>query len=473
MATISSSSRVGADDKAALDGRLKSALDARRFPALPPMTASSRIVNRRHFLRAAGVTIALPLFESLNRPALATTPALATKSGAPIGSSRPRRLVAVGNMLGFYQPEFFPKKAGRDYDLPSLMQPMAPVRKEFTVFSGLDHGVKGGHFAIHSFLSGVRSMDAKGRPDGNITLDQRAAETVGGATRFSSLTVGSEDGLHGGCMMSWTRSGTRVPPIPGVRELFRQLFITERADAVARSNDRFNLHGSILDAVNGDAKSLGRQLGARDREKLEEYLTSVREVEQRMELSRRWARIPKPAPGMAEPENTNFVSDLPTFYDLIALALQTDSTRIATLEIAGGFNSSAFGIRKDYHALSHHGQLQENIGPLVKIERYQMEQFARFIAKLGSLQDGDARLLDHTMVLFGSGMGNANAHTNSNLPIILAGGGYRHGEHRAYPSDRGGRVPLCNLYLSLLQRFGVETDRFGTSNGTLPGLETA
>ena len=437
------------------------------------MSTRPNLVNRRHFLRAAGVTIALPLLESLNRPAFSATRALATQPGAAIGATRPRRLVAIGNMLGFYQPEFFPKRTGRDYDLPTLMQPMAPVRDEFTVFSGLDHGVKGGHFAIHSFLSGVRSMDAKGMPEGNITLDQRAAETIGGATRFPALTIGSEDGLHGGCMMSWTRSGTRVPPIPGVQELFRQLFVTDRADAVARSADRFNLHGSILDAVNGDAKSLGRQLGARDREKLDEYLTSVRDVERQMELSRRWAKIPKPPAGMAEPENTNFVSDLPIFYDLIALALQTDSTRIATLEIAGGFNSSAFGIRKDYHALSHHGQLPENIEPLVKIEKYQMEQFARSLAKLASLQDGDARLLDHTMVLFGSGMGNANAHTNQNLPILLAGGGYRHGEHRVFPSNRGGRVPLCNLYLSLLQRFGVETDRFGTSNGTLSGLELA
>ncbi|MBL9213485.1 MAG: DUF1552 domain-containing protein [Opitutaceae bacterium] len=437
------------------------------------MTPQARLVNRRHFLRAAGITIALPLFESLNRRVFAASAAIGTRAGAAIGATRPRRLVAVGNVLGFYQPDFFPKNTGRGYDLPPLLQPMAPVRDDFTVFSGLDHGVKGGHFAVHSFLSGVRAIDAKSMPEGNITLDQRAAETVGGATRFPSLTIGSEDGIHGGCMMAWTRSGTRVPPIPGPQELFRKLFVSENATDVARTTDRFNLQGSILDAVNGDAKSLSRQLGTRDREKLDEYLTSVRDVERQMELGRQWAQVPKPQPGMAEPANTNFVSDLPVYYDLIALALQTDSTRIATLEIAGGFNASAFGIRKDYHALSHHGQEQESIELLVKIEKYQMEQFARFVAKLGSIQDGDGRLLDHTAVLFGSGMGNANAHTNTNLPILLAGGGYKHGEHRAFPTSGPGRVPLCNLYLSLLQRFGVETSRFGLSTGTLGGLKAA
>lgn len=427
-------------------------------------------MNRRYFLRAAGVTLALPLFESLSTRVLGAGLGVGTKSGAAIGARRPQRIVCIGNMLGFYQPEFFPKQSGREFDLPSTLRPLAAHRDSFTLYSGLDHGVKGGHFAIHSYLSGVRQVDAKGMPEGNISLDQRAAETIGGVTRFPSLTIGSEDGLHGGCMMCWTRSGTRVPPIPGPKELFRTLFITDSDSDRARTKDRFALQGSILDAVNGDAKSLGRHLGRRDQEKLEEYFTSVRDVEKQMELGRRWADVPKPKAGMPEPANTGFVSDLPVLYDLIALALQTDSTRIATLEIAGGFESSAFGIKKGYHALSHHGQVQENIDGLLKLEQYQMEQFARFLGKMKSIDDGDGKLLDHTMVLFGSGMGNANAHTNNNLPIVFAGGGYRHGEHRAFPEKGLGRVPLSNLYLSMLQRFGVETDRFGLSTGTMRDL---
>ncbi|MBI4909159.1 MAG: DUF1552 domain-containing protein [Acidobacteria bacterium] len=380
-------------------------------------------------------------------------------------------MVCIGNAFGFYQPMFFPKATGAAYDLPMLLQPLEAHRKDITVFSGLDHGVKGGHFAVHSFLSGVRNADAKGMPEGNISLDQRAAEVVGGHSRFPTLTVGSEDGLHGGCMMCWTRSGNRVPPIQGPRELFRKLFLTDSEADRASFQDRARLKKSILDAVQEDAKGLQRELGKRDREKLDEYFTSVRDVEKQLELSKRWASVPKPKPGIAEPENTGFVSDLPVLYDLIALALQTDSTRIATLEIAGGFEAAAFGIRKEYHALTHHGQVQESIDALLKLEKYQMEQFARFLTKMKSVDDGGVSLLRNTMVLFGSGMGNANAHTNDNLPVVFAGGGFRHGQHRAFPKSGLGRAPLCNLYLSMLQRFGVETQRFGISTGTLRGLE--
>jgi hypothetical protein len=437
------------------------------------MTPSPHIVNRRFFLRAAGISLALPLLESLSPRVLGSGLAVGSQPGAPIRAGRPRRMVCIGNQLGFYQPEFHPVKPGRGYELPRLLQPLAPHREALTVFSGLDHSVKGGHYAVHSFLSGVRSVDAKGMPEGNITLDQRAAETIGGVTRFPTLTIGSEDGIGGGCMMSWNRSGTRVPPVATPRELFRKLFIEDSATSSDRAAARLKRHGSILDAVNRDAKSLARHLDQRDQNKLDEYFTSVREVEKQMELSRRWLGVPKPKPPIPEPQNNGFVSDLPVFYDLISLALQTDSTRIATLEIAGGFEASALGLNKDWHTFSHHGQVKETIDGLLKIERYQMEQFARFLGKLRTIEDGDAKLLDHTMVLFGSGMGNASAHTNTNLPVILAGGGYRHGEHRTFPLTGPGRIPLCNLYLGMLRRFGVEVDRFGPSTGAISDLASA
>ncbi|MCB1210644.1 MAG: DUF1552 domain-containing protein [Verrucomicrobiales bacterium] len=423
------------------------------------------MASRRYFLKSAGFTLALPLLESVSQRVLGASSALAATAGA--ANQAPTRLVAIGNLLGFYQPEFFPKVTGADYEMPRLLQPLTEVRKDFTLFSGLDHGVKGGHFAVHSFLTGVLSMDAKGMPEGNISMDQRAAETVGGATRFPSLAIGSEDGIHGGCQMCWTRSGTRVPPIPGPRELFRRLFVNESAGDLAGMKDGFKLKGSILDAVQGDARSLQGQLNQTDREKLDEYFTSVRDVERQLELRKQWADVPKPKPPLKEPVNTNMVTDLAILYDLIALALQTDSTRIATLEIGGGFESRYLGISKDYHALSHHGQVQANIDQLLQLEEYQMQQFARFLAKLKSIPDGDGTLLDHTMVLFGSGMANANAHTNTNLPVILAGGGFKHGEYKALPTSGLDRRPLCNLYLSLLQRFGLEVDKFGTSTGTL------
>jgi hypothetical protein len=339
-----------------------------------------------------------------------------------------------------------------------------------TLIGGLDHGTSGGHFSIHSFLSGVRQIDAKSRPDANVTIDQYAADHVAGLTRFPTLTIGSESGIHGGCQLSWTRTGTRVPPVPGPEQLFKLLFAgVSQKDKLAAS-DRFKLQGSILDMVKSDADRFQRKLNQQDRNKLDEYLTSVRDVERRIGLRRNWFDIPKPEAPFAAPKNRNMVEDLPLLYDLIALALQTDSTRIATLEIGGDFNPRDLGVNGDYHALSHHGQLEDRIESLVTLETYQMKQFVRFIEKLSTLDEGGAPLIDKTMVLFGSGMGNANSHTNTNLPVVLAGGGFKHGRMLAFDRTSKHRPPLTNLFVSMLQQFGMETDQFATSTGTLRGL---
>ncbi|WP_395735912.1 DUF1552 domain-containing protein [Prosthecobacter sp.] len=430
--------------------------------------SGSRRPSRRLFLTGAGVTVALPVLVSVADRFFMGRRGVGSRAG--VKSDQPMRLVCVGNAFGFYQPAFWPKKTGRGYDLPPLLRPLAEHRNDFTLFSGLDHGLKGGHWAVSAFLSGIRTIDAKSREEHNMTLDQYAAETVGGATRFPALTVGSEGGLLGGCMMCWTRAGNRVPPISGAKELFRRLFISDSAREREQTRDHFALQGSILDVVRDNARSLERQMGKQDVEKLDEYFTSVREVEKQIELRKRWVEVEKPKPTMPEPDDQGLVGDLPVLYDLIALALQTDSTRVATLEIAGGFEAAAFGVKRDYHALSHHGQVPENIEGLVKLETYQMEQFARFLGKMKSIRDGDGTLLDHAMVLFGSGMANANAHTNDNLPIILGGGGFAHGEHRGYSMLGLNKQPLCNLYVTLLQRFGLEAEAFGTSKGTLTGF---
>ena len=419
--------------------------------------------RRRLFLKAAGISVAIPALESVRA------------GGSEKSSDPPKRMVCIGNEFGMYPESFWPAKTGRNYKLSPLLQPLAEHQNAFTLFSHLDHGQKGGHFAVHTFLTGVKSSEARGLPDGGISLDQRAAEFVGSRTRFPSLTIGSEDGLHGGCRISWTRTGTRVPPITGPRELFRQLFIDGSASEKLKAIDSIAMKGSILDAVLGDAKSLSRRVNKDDGRKLDEYLNSVREVESKLELDQHWQNIPKPKPSIDRPEDEGLTKDLPKLYDLIAIALQTDSTRVATLEVGGSFAASDLGIRKGYHSLSHHGKVQASIDLLVQIERYQVEQFARFLDKLSSLKDTgtDTSLLDNTMALFGSGMGNANSHTNNDLPIVLAGGGFKHGEHKQYPKEKSKRVPLCNLYASMLQQFGVETDRFGNSTGTLRGLETA
>ena len=433
---------------------------------------------RRSFLKATGIAIALPAMESLSQVSASDsqqTRPQGSDSGSNSDGNAPRRMVCIGNEFGMYPGAFWPTDGGANYELTPLLSPLKDHRNDMTVFSHLDHGLKGGHFAVHTFLTGVKVAEAKGMRDGGISLDQRAAEHVGSRTRFPSLTVGSEGGLHGGCRMSWTRTGTRVPPIQGPRELFRALFVNDDAGAKRRAEDRIDLHGSILDAVLGDAESLSKKLNANDNRKLDEYLSSVRDVENKLDLDRQWQKIPKPTPSGQEPVDEGLAKDLPKIYDLIALAVQTDSTRVATLEVGGSFAASDLGIRKGYHGLSHHGKVQESIDLLVQIEKYQVEQFARFLTKLGEIEQPgtDESLLESTMVLFGSGMGNANSHTNNDLPVILAGGGFKHGELKQFPSESAKRVPLCNLYLSMLQRFGVETDYFGTSTGTLRGLELA
>lgn len=418
-------------------------------------------LDRRDFLRATGISIALPAFESLRSMA-------EDRAAEP-----PRRMVCIGNEFGMYPGAFWPAQDGPNYELTPLLQPLERHRQNFTLFSHLDHGLKGGHFAVHTFLTGVKSADAKTMPEGGISLDQKAAEYVGARTRYPSLTIGSDDGLHGGTQMSWTRTGTRVPPIAGPRELFRELFVNNDESKKKQVADRIQLEESILDAVLGDAKSLGRRLNKSDQRKLDEYLSSIRDVEVKLDLKRHWQDVPKPTAPIEPPNNQGLTHDLPLLYDLIALALQTDSTRVATLEIGSGFKASDLGIRKGYHSLSHHGKVQQAIDDLVKIERYQVEQLARFLDTLTTIQEQGTPLLDRTMVLFGSGMGNANSHTNHDLPIVLAGGGFRHGLHRRYPSETNRRIPLSNLFVTMLQQFGLEVDRFSTSTGTLTGLEPA
>ncbi|MGF1580222.1 MAG: DUF1552 domain-containing protein [Gemmataceae bacterium] len=438
-----------------------------------------KLFGRRSFLQTAGVCIALPAFESLTgRAAMAdqpNDPRTTRVSATNDVQTCPRRMVCIGNEFGFVPRTFWPGQFGRNYELTPLLRPLQPHRQDLTIFSHLDHDLKGGHFAVHTFLTGVKAEDARNIPNVGISLDQRAAQFVGSRTRFPSLTIGSEGGLHGGPRMSWKSTGTRVPPIQGPRELYRALFVQGDARATQRTMDRIARHGSILDAVLEEAGSMRRRLNQSDRDRLDQYFASIRDAETKLRLDRHWQNQPKPTTTIAEPTNQGLARDLPALYELIALALQTDSARVATLEIGGSFLASDLGIRRGYHALSHHGHLRESLDLLFQVERYQVQQFAAFLAKLKSIRQAntDETLLDSTMVLMGSGMGNGNSHTNFDLPIILAGGGFRHGEYKQYPSEKNRRVPLSNLYVSMLQRFGVETDRFSRSTGTLTGFEVA
>jgi hypothetical protein len=413
-------------------------------------------MNRRSFLRGTIGAMALPALESVG----------VTQINSAKASER---LVCIGNSFGYHAPNFFPKDGGKFTSIPPALLPLKNHLKSCTLFSNLDHGVKGGHFAVHSFLSGVKQSQAASMPNGNLSLDQRAAEVLGSQTRFPSLVIGSENGLHGGCQMSWTRSGVRVPPIEGPRELFRKLYLQDNPKNQKVFRQKFDLKKSILDATLEDAKSLSKGLTGRDRDKLDEYFTSIREVERKIHQREKWKSIEKPKPSIDEPANKNLVEDIPVLYQLIGLALETDSTRIASFEMAGAqFKTGLLSLKNGYHAYSHHGKKQENIDALLTLEQYQTKCFAKFLDQLANTKSVDGNsLLDETIILFGSGMGNGNAHTNSDLPILLAGNGYQTGTHRILPSSKSKRVPLSNLYLSILQDMGIEDDVFAHSNGTL------
>ncbi len=421
-------------------------------------------INRRRFiLRSAAVSLALPGLPSLVTGADIKNSEIAESRGAGTGA---RRFVAVGNLLGFQQKHFFPETTGKAYEETPLLKPLAANRDQITVYRGLDHGLRGGHFAVHTFLSGLLHHESKNRADGNVTIDQFIADEVGNQTRFPSLTVGSEGGIHGGCQLSWTKSGVRVPPITGPAELFDRLFVTDSEERHKQQVKANSLQASVLDSIREEAGALSKRVNTEDKAKLDEYFSSIRDVEKRLELRQRWADQPKPKAPFDKPADKNTVEDLPMLYELIALALQTDSTRIATLEIGGSFLPQHLGIDKSYHGLSHHGNDEETIAHLVTLEKYQLEQYGKFLTRLAGIQDGEQSLLDSTAVLFGSGMGSANSHTNSDLPIIVAGGGYGKGEFKQAPTSGPGKIPLCNLFLDIAQRMGVQKESFGTSTGT-------
>ena len=410
-------------------------------------------LSRRRVLQGTGIALALPLMDSQLIRAEEKLDA------------NPRRLVCIGNHLGYYPGNFFPKDAGLDYQISPTLQAVQRHRDDFTVFSNLDDGMTGGHNGVKAFLSGIRKDESSGFPDKNMTIDQVAAEHVGAATRFPSITAGLDNGTD----LCWTRSGVRIPPVNNPARLFEALFVQSDAASIGKERTRLTDRASVLDALRESAGKLERQLSAADRQKLDQYLTSVRAVEKQLQMSRAWLDKPKPTSPIdpVVDQERMHIEEIPLFYDLLTLALQTDSTRVATFEIPMGFRTSELEVGS-YHGLSHHSKSEERLGQLQIVEVYLMKQFAHFIDQMK-----EAQVFDHTAVVLGSGMGNGSSHSNRNLPVILAGGGMNHRGHMVCPVEDHKRVPLSNLWLSTLQWFGVEADRFGKSTGTFSPMNLA
>ena len=411
-------------------------------------------IDRRHFLKGLGVVLALPAFESLG-PSLVASKTM----------TRPRRLVYVGSHLGFWPGGFFPKNAGKDFEASMTLKQIDRHRSDFTVFSHLDHGLGGGHKCVHSFLSGIKKEESAGFPEKNMSVDQAAAEFSGSRTRYRSITAG----LKGGTDMCWTRSGVNIPPVSNPARLFEALFVNSNKASLEEERKRLLHRSSVLDALRESAKTLGGKLNIADRDKLDQYLTSVREVEQRLQMSNEWLDRPKPKSPINRvvDQNRLHIEEMPLLYDLLVLALQTDSTRVASFEIPMGFQTAELEV-SSYHGLSHHGKEASRLDQLQIVEAYLMRQFGHFMDRLK-----EADLFDDTLVAMGSGMGNAHTHSNKDLPVLIAGGGLNHKGHLICPEDKGKRIPLSNLWLSSLQWFGMDTERFGRSTGTFSPMNLA
>lgn len=419
-------------------------------------------LHRRRFLRSAGVMLALPLLDSLS-----------PKSVRAAESASPQRMLLISNNLGVLPKPFFPQSTGRDYELSPYLAPLAEFRNDFTVFSGLSHpGVVGGHSTENCFLTAARGPTKSGFRN-QISLDQFAAEKLGPVTRFPTLNLGVNID-KANRSLAWTRDGVLLPAEDKASALFQKMFVQGDAAAVQTQLKKLEERGSILDTLLDDTKQVRERLGRDDQSRLDQYLTSVREIEQRLHTAREWELRPKPTTTQSPPVDIQdqklFFEKFDLMLSMAQLALESDSTRIVTLMV-DAFATPSFKLgdtetsTTGYHDLSHHGQAADKVRQLEEADRRQIALLKKLLQNLAEKRDGESRLLDHTMVLFGSNMGDANTHDNTNLPILLAGGGLKHGQHVAFSHDNN--RPLCNLFVTMLQNMGLETDAFGSSTGTL------
>ncbi len=415
-------------------------------------------IGRRQFLRAAGALIALPALESLAAP---IAKAATSTAGA-------KNLVSIGAYLGWHQNTFFPKEVGRGYNLPTTLAPLADHQNEFTVFSGLDHRAPNGHGAWSNFLCG--------NSPNTYSMDQIVADQIGQKSRFPSvqLTAGTGEGSKA---MSFTKQGIGLPMIQRPSVFYKQLFMSE-ADK-ARMEYMLRSGRSSLDLVLDDATRLKKSVPQSDGEKLEEYFDSMRSVEKRME--RQISQINDPLPTTdyklpdSDPITPNLLMEAEVLmYDLMALAIETDSSRVLSFFIDGlgqVFSFDGQPLRSGYHGLSHHGNDPEMIRDLVSIETAHMVCLNGFLNQLKEKKRPNGKsLLDETIILVGTGMGDASRHSNANLPTLVAGGGFNHGSHIAIDRDKPDAPLLGDLYISLMQRLGVETNEFSNASRNMNQL---
>jgi hypothetical protein len=425
---------------------------------------AKRPLSRRKFLAGAGVALSLPLLDAM-------APASSQERNAATAQA-PRRMIAIQTNLGILPQFFWPEGSGMQYGPSPYLDILRDYRREMTVFNGVSHpGVDGGHAGEKSFLTAA-PHPASGTFRNSVSLDQVAAERIGNRTRIPVLVT------HVGIAMktlTYTRGGVAIPPERSVSALYRRMFVQGTPSEVRARLHDLGRGKSVLDFVNDSAKRLQKDLGPGDRDRLDQYFSSVRDLESRLHDAAEWERKPKPVVSVPPPVDAP-VNELANgsrlMFDLIRLALETDSTRLVTVFIESlGLHPDISGVEHETHTLTHHGNRPDALAELRTIESAQFRALAGLLAGLKRAREEGETLLDRTMVLYGTCMGSANAHSNVNLPVLLAGGGFRHAGLMAFDTQRN--YPLPNLYVSMLQRLGIETDRFASSTGTMRGLDLA
>lgn len=432
------------------------------------MNPLSNRIHRRQFLQGTGVALALPLLESMQP--------FQSQAEEKASREQPRRMLAVCNNLGVLPDRFFPESTGNNYTLSPYLEELASHRNDFTVLSGVSHpGVDGSHSSDVSFLTAAPHPGGGGFRN-TISLDQIIARDLGHLTRFPSLTLGV-NAKQGRRSLSWTESGVLIPCQDKASDVYKKLFLQGTPDEIEQQVRRLQLGESIMDTVADQSKALNRRLGTNDKERLDQYLTAVRDVEKRLVKAQYWERLPKPKPTTAIPndprEKSDYMEKTRLMYQMTRLAFETDSTRSITL-LLDSTNSPTIKvdgakITDGYHNLSHHGRNEKKLTQLDAIDRSHMQLLGDLFTDLKASKEGDATLFDNTAVIYGSNFGDANKHTTDNMPILVAGGRLQHGQHLAF--DRDNNYPLPNLFVSLLQSMGLERDRFATSTSSMRGLE--
>lgn len=428
-----------------------------------------RQLSRRHFLRNTGIGLALPLLEAM-MPSFSR----AAKTEAP------RRMLGICNNLGLVPEKFFPAidSVGRDYTLSPYLEELKAHREHFTIMTGVWHpDVDGGHPADNCFLTAA-PHPGNGGFRNTISLDQYAAERLGHLTRHPSLTLGVNV-AQGSRSLSWTGSGVLIPCENHASEVFKRLFLRGSEKEIREQQRKLSLGQSIMDAVAGQAKSLQRDLSAHDRGRLDQYFTGVRDLENRLHMAEAWENQPKPEVKQSQPVDpespAQYMDKVRLMYEMAALAFETDSTRFITIML-DSVNSPTLEIEgtditDGYHSLSHHGKSPKKLAQLEAIDREHMRHLNSLFTRLNSTREEGSTLLDQSMILYGSNLGNASTHVTTNLPVLFAGGGFKHGQHLMF--DKTNNYPLPNLFVSMLQRLGLEENSFATSTGTMRGLEMA